>query len=138
MNKNQTVLIVAGVLLGLPVLSCGGCLMLGMLASAIDPTILEEPAPAVAPTNATVEEAYVAPPPPQSRVTMANFNRIQTGMTYDEVVAILGPPTEQNSQVEIAGQRSAMFTWKADNWLGNMNITFSNGTVMAKGQLGLE
>jgi hypothetical protein len=58
-------------------------------------------------------------------------------MNYAQVVSILGEPSEQLSEVEIAGQRSAMFQWNADNWVGNMNITFSNGAVMSKAQFGL-
>ena len=37
-----------------------------------------------------------------SKVSLENFERIQTGMTQKEVVAILGEPTE-TSVVSIAG-----------------------------------
>jgi hypothetical protein len=135
MNKAKLPLIIAAVLLGIPILSCGGCLMLGALITAIDPPI-DQPVVKIEPTDELL--ASPSPPPAQlSRVTKENFGRIQTGMNYAQVVSILGEPSEQLSEVEIAGQRSAMFQWNADNWVGNMNITFSNGAVMSKAQFGL-
>jgi hypothetical protein len=49
--------------------------------------------------------------PPKPGITKENFDRIEIGMTYDEVVAILGPPTGAFPQ---AGQRLAIKVELAD------------------------
>ena len=136
MSNSKLVLLIAVVCLAVPILSCGGCLILGAAINAIDSST-DEPADQAG-TQHGDPETQQAPIAPLPQVTMANFNRIRTGMTYVQVVEILGEPSEQLSETEIAGQRSAMFQWNASNWMGNMNITFSNGTVMAKAQFGLE
>ena len=46
-----------------------------------------------------------------SKVSLENFERIQTGMTQKEVVAILGEPTE-TSAISIAGVSGGMANWQ--------------------------
>ena len=70
-----------------------------------------------------------------SRVTMANFTRLETGMTYGEVVSILGPGAEL-SRSEIAGFETVMYQWDGPS-LGNMNAMFQNGALVSKAQFGL-
>lgn len=108
------------------------------LALAFVGFLQEQSAPTEPPAVNVPDYPPAAAAAPASAVTMANFNRVRTGMTYAQVVAILGEPTELMSEAEVAGQRSSVFMWKADNWLGNATLTFSNGTVMAKAQVGLE
>lgn len=43
MKQNQIILIVAAVALGIPILSCGGCLMLGAVIGLVSPTNSSEP-----------------------------------------------------------------------------------------------
>lgn len=43
MKQNQIVLIVAGVVLGIPILSCSGCLMLGAVIGLVSPPNSSEP-----------------------------------------------------------------------------------------------
>lgn len=64
-----------------------------------------------------------------SRLTQANFDKIRTGMTQAEVVAILGEPTESSS-VGLAVFSGAMSTWKTANV--TISIQFANGKVVAK------
>ena len=64
-----------------------------------------------------------------SKVSQSNFEKIQTGMTLEEVQAILGPPTE-SSGVAIGGLSGSSSIWKSEE--GNISIQFFNGEVRAK------
>lgn len=72
-------------------------------------------------------------------ITMDEYNQIQTGMTYDEVVAIVGSPGEVVSTSTVGGYTVTMVSWHGDAYSGaNANVTFSNGDVTAKAQVGLK
>jgi outer membrane protein assembly factor BamE (lipoprotein component of BamABCDE complex) len=64
-----------------------------------------------------------------SRISQANFEKIQTGMTMAQVTAILGEPTESSS-VDVAVFSGTVSKWQA----GEVTITvqFVNGKVVAK------
>lgn len=76
--------------------------------------------------------------------TLAEFSRIQTGMTYAQVVEIIGAEGEVMSESSFAdglgGQiTSSIYTWEGSGEFGaNMNATFSNGELMAKAQFNLK
>jgi hypothetical protein len=72
-----------------------------------------------------------------SGVTKANFDRIETGMSYPEVVSILGKSGEELSRVELAGIVTVMYSWKKPLSVGNMNAMFQNGKLVSKAQFGL-
>jgi len=75
----------------------------------------------------------------ERRVTMAEYNAIKTGMTWDEVVEIVGQPTEELSRNAIAGVETAMYHWVNEGFFaGNMNVMFQNGRVVQKAQFGLK
>ncbi len=63
------------------------------------------------------------------KITKANFDKIQTGMTEAEVQAILGPPTEAQG-VDVAVFSGTVSTWKQKNV--TITIQFVNGKVVAK------
>lgn len=69
-------------------------------------------------------------------VTMAEFAQLQTGMTYDQVVEIIGAPGEELSRSDIGGFTTVMFAWKNAN-ASNMNAMFQNGGLVNKAQFGL-
>jgi hypothetical protein len=64
-----------------------------------------------------------------SNVDQASFNKIKTGMTQEEVKAILGSPTESSSMAvgKLSGTASE---WKSKE--GTITIQFINGKVKAK------
>lgn len=64
-----------------------------------------------------------------SKVTAENFERIQTGMTQKEVIAVLGEPTE-TSNVNIAGVSGGMASWKDGGTV--ISVQFLNDKVQAK------
>ncbi|MCM8901330.1 DUF3862 domain-containing protein [Caldicoprobacter algeriensis] len=71
-----------------------------------------------------------------ARVTMEKYNKIQNGMTYEEVEAILGEG-QLISESQIMDQRTEIYTWINSDG-SNMNVTFQNGKVEAKAQFGLK
>lgn len=71
-----------------------------------------------------------------SGITMAQYNRIQMGMTYRECVAVFGKEGEEMSRTEIAGQTNAIYAWK-NTFGSNVTISFGNGKVISKAQFGL-
>jgi len=85
------------------------------------------------PANAPAAE----PEEPASKVTLANFNRVRTGMSDNEVFSILGNG-EVLSESGEGEYHTIMYSWKADNGIANMNVMFQGGKVMSKAQLGLE
>lgn len=71
-------------------------------------------------------------------VTKAEYSRVQMGMSYHQVVAILGPPDEALSETEMAGFHTIMYMWEGRGGFGaNMNAMFQNGKLVNKAQFGL-
>lgn len=73
--------------------------------------------------------------------TMSRYSQLQTGMTYQQVIAILGCDGEEISSNEMAGFRTTMYQWQASGVTGlmggNMNAMFQNGALISKAQAGL-
>lgn len=77
------------------------------------------------------------PPKPAPRVmNAANFERIHEGMTLEEVVAIVGPPTAMTSSSEFAGVKTSAHLWMAGIF-ANATVVFQNGGMVSKMQFGL-
>lgn len=69
-------------------------------------------------------------------LTMDGYNRVKNGMTYDQVVAIVGKPSQELSRNEMAGTETVMYSWEGS--LGaNMNAMFQNNKLVQKAQFGL-
>lgn len=73
-----------------------------------------------------------------AKATIDKYNQVETGMTYDEVVAIMGGDGELSSDTEIAGVSSKLYMWDGENIASNCSITFSDGKVSSKSQFGLD
>ncbi len=72
-------------------------------------------------------------------VNMKNYSKLQSGMSYEEVVAILGQNGEEISSNDIAGYKNVMYKWNGDSGFGaNMNAMFQNGKLIQKAQYGLQ
>lgn len=70
-------------------------------------------------------------------LTMAGFNRVKSGMTFDQVTAIIGQPSQEMSRTAIGGTETVMYMWEGH--LGaNMNATFQDGKLVQKAQFGLQ
>lgn len=75
-------------------------------------------------------------------ITMAEYNQIETGMTYFQVCDIIGGYGEVLSEVDLGiGSEYAteIYMWEGEGITGaNANVTFQGGKVTAKAQFGLE
>ena len=69
-------------------------------------------------------------------VTMAEYNRLQTGVTYRQAAEIIGAEGEEMSRNEIAGVVTVMYSWSNPGG-SNMNAMFQNDGLVQKAQLGL-
>lgn len=80
--------------------------------------------------------SFLAPNGP--KITLDQFNKIQTGMTYDQVKEILGSDGRLSSQTSIMGSTSSLYTW-INAGGANLVVTFgTEGTVDSKTQFGLK
>lgn len=67
-------------------------------------------------------------------ISKAEFEKIDEGMTYEEVVDIIGSKGELIS----SSGGAKMYSWKGNGTLGaNANVTFLDGKVEGKAQTGL-
>jgi hypothetical protein len=64
-----------------------------------------------------------------SKVTQENFDKIQAGMSRDEVKSILGAPTE-SSGVGVGAVSGDAWVWKKNGTV--ITIQFVGGKVLAK------
>ena len=82
---------------------------------------------------------YVAPAPigaPPPVVTRSEYERIREGMTYRQVVEIIGANGEEQSRSNLAGITTVMYSWMNANG-SNMNAIFQNDQLVQKAQFGL-
>ena len=74
-------------------------------------------------------------------ISKAEFDQIENGMTYEEVVQIIGGEGEVLSEVGEKGTDlyTVMYKYDGESGLGaNANFTFQNNKLQAKAQFGLE
>jgi hypothetical protein len=145
--------LILGVLLALiliPLLCVGGCALLGggcLMVAGEAAKQAKENAERYEKEHPTQEQKTKEPAQDEpkerrekDKLTLENFYRIKDGMTYAEVKEIIGPASEeiassnigQGTQFEV---KTVMLTW--NRFLASANITFQNGRVVAKAQMGL-
>ncbi|WP_232337641.1 DUF3862 domain-containing protein [Thermoactinomyces sp. CICC 23799] len=73
----------------------------------------------------------------KDEVTMEEFKKIKNGMTYEEVVKIIGFEGTEMSSTEIGGIKTIMYSWQNDDG-SNMNAMFQNNKLNTKAQFGLK
>lgn len=74
----------------------------------------------------------------QEKMTLEKFNKIETGMTYQQVVDIIGEEGTLSTESSYGSQSMKVYYWYASNGISNATISFMNGNVTAKSQIGLE
>lgn len=71
-------------------------------------------------------------------ITLEEYNKIEAGMTYDEVCEIIGSKGSDTANSSVNGYTVKIVTWYGNGTLGsNANVTFENGKVTGKAQVGL-
>lgn len=93
--------------------------------------------------NSPVVDNNVADSPKNEKkspkISKAEFEALETGITYEDAVAIIGGEGELSSQVDVAGYETKMYIWKGEGAIGaNANVTFQNNSLTSKSQFGLE
>lgn len=71
-------------------------------------------------------------------VTAAQYDQVAEGMSYDEVVSIMGGEGQLVSDTGVAGVSMQIYTWDGSTFGSNCTITFYDGAVYSKSQVGLE
>lgn len=75
-------------------------------------------------------------------VSLEEFNKIETGMTYAEVCEIIGGEGTLSSSVDIGmgnEYKTELYQWTGDGSIGaNANVSFQGGKVVSKAQIGLK
>ena len=78
----------------------------------------------------------------EGSISLEEFNKIETGMTYEQVCNIIGGKGTLNSSVDLDmgdEYKTEMYSWTGDGTIGaNAIITFQGGKVMSKAQFGLQ
>lgn len=147
---------VACVIIGIPVLICSGCVGCVLLFAPSEEEMAriraeqearakvmaeeraeekaeEEKAEAIRASERAEAERIEAEKP---ALTKVNYHKVKEGMTYQEVVEIIGPPDSELSSSEIGDIKTQIYMWKS-GILANANMTFQNGKLIMKAQFGL-
>lgn len=122
-------------------------IVIGGAASSGDDTTPKTNSSEVEATTAqpVTEEKPAATEPKQEApkneptITMDEFKQIQNGMTYEQVVQIIGGEGELISTAGDGQYKIEMYQWEGEGGFGaNANVTLEGGKVTAKAQLGLQ
>ena len=71
--------------------------------------------------------------------TLAHFNRIQNGMTYADVLAIIGAEGTESMEYRLMGTLNEHFDWRGvGRGYSNLTVYFQNGYVSDKMHIGLK
>ena len=76
---------------------------------------------------------YVEPPP---NVTRAEYEAVQPGMLYGQVIRVIGAEGEEMSVTEVAGRRTKTYVWK-NSLTAMMTGVFVDGEMISKSQFGI-
>ena len=120
-----------------------GLIALGVIAAAFggedDVTTTSDPKPA------TVEKKEESAEKKETKndpgISKKEFEQIQSGMTYEEVVSIIGGEGEVLSESGNKGEdlHTVMYQWDGESGFGaNANAMFQGGKLNTKSQFGLE
>jgi hypothetical protein len=72
------------------------------------------------------------------KVSKAQYAALKSGMSYAQVVSILGCEGDELSSSEFSGYSTVMYMWEGDSFGANMNVMLLNGKLVNKAQFGLE
>lgn len=73
-----------------------------------------------------------------NKITLEQYNKIKEGMTYQQVVNIVGSEGSLTANSSAGGISIEMYTWVGDGSYAVAEIGFQNGKVISMTQIGLE
>ncbi len=73
-----------------------------------------------------------------TQITLAKYNQIKTGMSYEQVVEIIGFDGVEQSRNQIMDITTVMYDWRNDNRISGMNAIFQNKKLTQKSQFALK
>jgi hypothetical protein len=85
--------------------------------------------------DARAEET--APPENEPFITFTEFEAITTGMSLEQVEAIIGGPGELVSENQFGDLVTSLYSWEGEGFATSANVTFQGGGVVSKAQFGL-
>lgn len=71
-------------------------------------------------------------------ITLDEYNKITTGMSYDDVKEIVGDKCSKSSSAELAGMTQEIYTCDGESSDSTVMLTFQNDSLTLKTQVGLE
>ena len=71
-------------------------------------------------------------------ITLAEYNQIKVGMTYSQVVQIIGTEGTFSSETQIGNYNYKYYTWNGVGVGASATISFYNNTVYSKSQFNLK
>lgn len=78
----------------------------------------------------------------EASISLEEFNKIETGMTYQEICDIVGGKGTLSSSVDVGlgGEyKTEIYQWTGSGSIGaNANVTLQGGKVISKAQIGLK
>lgn len=103
----------------------GACLYFGSMNSAVKDGL----------GNQISSKSVISNP-----VNLENFNKIETGMTYEQVCEIFGKEGTVLSELDLGSDafKTTMYYWYDITGVANCNVTVQGGKVIAKAQVGLK
>lgn len=127
-----------------------GLMILGGIASALEEDTEKESESVSAPaeTDNTQKEKESSEEPKKKKeekpkndekITKAEFLKIENGMTYEQVIEIIGSEGELLSETGDKGSdyHTVMYQWKGKGFGASANATFQGGELISKAQFGL-
>ena len=70
-------------------------------------------------------------------ITLDEFNQIENGMTYNQIVEIVGCEGTLSTDSSYGDSNMKIYYWYADNGVSNATFSFMNNALTAKSQIGL-
>lgn len=86
-------------------------------------------------TNSSTSSSVVQS---NNAITLEKFSKIQTGMTYQQVVDIVGTEGTLSTESSVGNLTYQIYYWYGSDGISNATISFDNGKVSGKSQIGLK
>lgn len=71
-------------------------------------------------------------------ITLEEYNKIQVGMTYSQVVKIIGAEGTFSSETQVGSYNYKYYTWNGVGFGASASIAFYNNKVYSKTQINLK